>query len=161
MRETIELDEDVFIGLAKLAHERDITLNEMINIALREMIAVYESEDEEFRTDSCCGDCCSDIKNYAGYTEFRTDSCCQNCDCGAECDDCDCETQSEESKNEEVVEELKGSVKDIFAYGVTNDTLANFGYAFDAWNNTYVGDLTVDKILENATQEFDKEHYLA
>jgi hypothetical protein len=54
----IELSDEDFLALAKMAHERDITFNEMICDALREVIKGLQHE--KTTTDSgtgCCGKC--------------------------------------------------------------------------------------------------------
>ena len=38
----IELDDELFMGLALEAHKRDITLNKLIEIILREMLDNYD-----------------------------------------------------------------------------------------------------------------------
>lgn len=39
----IELSNDEFIALAKMAHEKDITLNRLVNDMLREVIAKWNT----------------------------------------------------------------------------------------------------------------------
>lgn len=43
----IELDDAVFLRLAKMAHERDITFNEMVNIVLKEEMERERSTETE------------------------------------------------------------------------------------------------------------------
>ena len=52
-RETIEVDlsDDEFLRIAKLAHERDITFNQMVEIILQEMIE-RKNESTGFGTDA-------------------------------------------------------------------------------------------------------------
>lgn len=43
----IDIDDDVFMALAKIAHERDITFNQLCNEIIREQIEKAESEKEQ------------------------------------------------------------------------------------------------------------------
>ena len=60
----IELSDEDFLALAKMAHERDITFNEMICETLREVIKGLQHE--KTTTDSgtgCCGKCSGSCKS--------------------------------------------------------------------------------------------------
>lgn len=43
----IDMPDDTFLALAKMAHEKDITFNQMCEEALRAMIAHYEKKSQE------------------------------------------------------------------------------------------------------------------
>jgi hypothetical protein len=52
-RETIEVDlsDEDFLHIAKLAHERDITFNQMVEAILWEAIEKREKDNEQIRTE--------------------------------------------------------------------------------------------------------------
>lgn len=42
----IEISDEQFLSVAKMAHERDITFNEMINIIMKEYVEKLDSEEQ-------------------------------------------------------------------------------------------------------------------
>lgn len=64
VKEVFDIEDELFLSLAKLAHERDITLNDLVNEILIERIEVMEQE-RDFEEESSS----EDFYDEETYTE--------------------------------------------------------------------------------------------
>ena len=127
----IQIEEQVLLALSKIAHSLDITLNELISDTLTECVEQQ------------------DIGQHCGLG-------CDGCICNEDGDEIDAD--AEEANNERVVQELSQSVLDMLEIGVSQETLIAYGYAFDAWNNEYIGDLSPAEIITDAFDQFEENN---
>ncbi len=67
------------------------------------------------------------------------------------------ENIAEETSTEDLEFSLKGATKDILRKGVTEETLANFGYTFTQWFEDSCGDLKCTDLFQQAFDEIDEE----
>jgi hypothetical protein len=146
---SVDIDENVFKQLALMAHEQDITFNQLCEKILQS----YVNGELDSMDYGCCGGNCCNQQDDLLSDENTEIACCGGC-CGKQ------ENFIEQDEQLKLINDLEVATKDIIIQGVTKQTLKNYGYAFSAWCYEYNGNGKCTDIIQNGFDMADDEDRL-